>query len=919
MKIQWDRTLAGLGQRWLSRIPWFISVACGLLLGTPYGNAVTVKVDSTKQWLGWVNALQLNGAWVSGQPWNLADLPATFVPADSPSGSAPYGHLVLRPNTNTYNPNDPFWNFPDGSPSKLVEANFYVDVWTEYAGQTVTFQGSVVSNNIPRLAGSPTTGWEVIAFIKEFTTDSYGWVGMTSQSLSASGSFSVSRAIGPGRVCQYGFWVKGPNTAPGSANALTGVGILAVGPDPLITVHPISSTVGRGTTVNLTVTAVGGSALSYQWMHGVTILTNGGNISGANTSSLTISNAQFSDSGGYAVTVSNAAGSATSEWALLTVACAMGDEVVPFFIKSLAIQTNGSVTVAWDGCDDLIYQVQSSEGLSASNGWTPLALIFRSENPTTWTSSNTPAANARFYRVQGFTTYGDYDGDAFGNLDEFDSGTDLRNPDTDGDRLPDGWEFASGLNPLVATDAYTDSDSDGYTSLQEYQFHTNPNASYSQPAYLPRDLVGWWKFDEGASTNIFDSSLNGNDGYLLGTDPSGAWTTGYLSNGVTLGGSANRWVQVPYRARLAAAQEFTVMGWVKPSRQGILIGNLNSAGQASGNYELRFGPEDIELRFSPSGNGSYSTLQFNPNWSTNDWHHIAVRYGQGTNVAVFMDGVWRAGQAVLGPYQPVANPIRIGFPGLTNAFVVDDVRLYDRALTTNEIASLSQGSGLPLDMIVGQAARLRAFGASEGDSCQWSVISGRGFITNTVNCTAEFRPSWSGTATVQVVWAKAGVFHTNVSSTTVTFPSLSPLSDWNDGGVVQLLNNCYNFATDIRTYTRAQPGGPPYYYAYTCDLQTSAVLSDGLQAGVDLGDLCHTSGLPGGHIIALLVWPNWDFHFVRLEANGLWSSKAGNFPATTLDNAGQPIGDPRTANFSPYQFCGFFWVGPDVNILHYPQ
>jgi hypothetical protein len=83
--------------------------------------------------------------------------------------------------------------------------------------------------------------------------------------------------------------------------------------------------------------------------------------------------------------------------------------------------------------------------------------------------------------------------------------------------------------------------------------------------------------------------------------------------------------------------------------------------------------------------------------------------------------------------------------------------------------------------------------------------------------------------------------------------------------------------------------------------------------------LCHTSGLPGGHIVALLVIPNWDFHWVRLEANGMWSSKAGNYSATTLDNAGQPILDPRTANFSPYQFCGFFWVGPNVNILHFPQ
>jgi hypothetical protein len=416
---------------------------------------------------------------------------------------------------------------------------------------------------------------------------------------------------------------------------------------------------------------------------------------------------------------------------------------------------------------------------------------------------------------------------------------------------------------------------------------------------------------------VFDSSLRGHEGYVLGSNPTGVWTPGYLSNAATLGGPASNWIQVPFHADLAPSQELTLMGWVKPFGQGVLIGNWNSSG--IGNYWLQFGPEEIELRFSPAGDGAYQTLQFNPNWTTNDWHHLAVCYSQSTNVSIFVDGEWRASQVVTDPYVPVPNPVLIGFPGLTDTCSVDDVRLYNRALATNEFASLSQGNGLPVSMIVGQTARLRAFGASDGDTCEWSLVSGQGFFTNGVSCATEFRPSWTGAATVQVVWTHLVVSQTNRSSTTVAFNSLSPLSDWNDGGVVQYNNNCYNFATDIRTDTRAQPGGPPFYYLYTCQQQTGGAIADGLQAGVDLGELCHTSGLPVGHIAALLVWPGVDFHWVRLESNGMWSSKAGNYPATTLDNSNQPIADPRTANFSPYQFCGFFWVGPDVNILHYPR
>jgi len=132
----------------------------------------------------------------------------------------------------------------------------------------------------------------------------------------------------------------------------------------------------------------------------------------------------------------------------------------------------------------------------------------------------------------------------------------------------------------------------------------------------------------------------------------------------------------------------------------------------------------------------------------------------------------------------------------------------------------------------------------------------------------------------------------------------------------QYANNCYNYGSDILTNTFAQPGrGTGHKWTSdTCESVTKAAISDGLiWYGTD-----YPSKVPEfGHYIALLIWPNSNFHWVRLDSNGKWSHKPGGTEVKNTDNDGNLITDPSKQDFSPWsQFCGYFNIIPSKTTVN---
>jgi hypothetical protein len=148
-----------------------------------------------------------------------------------------------------------------------------------------------------------------------------------------------------------------------------------------------------------------------------------------------------------------------------------------------------------------------------------------------------------------------------------------------------------------------------------------------------------------------------------------------------------------------------------------------------------------------------------------------------------------------------------------------------------------------------------------------------------------------------------------VVSCTIELGAFNP-GFWNNNATIRSNNNCYNYASNKRTDTFAQPGrGCGHMYtAITCPEMTRASVCDGLHHRYN----CFPDSERPRYLVALVVAPGpgfIDFHWYRKQREGFWGHKPGGTAARNIDNSGRVIADPRTCDRGPYtQFCGFFYT-----------
>jgi hypothetical protein len=178
-------------------------VATAFIGTSAMAGAANVGIDqSDAPWLGFMNVFELpanGGGFVFGSGWGIADLTADF---DD-------GASTLTMGPNTVNDPDPFWYQGGGGPgqlgNKFMEANLYQESIGGLAGQTVTFEGTVLSNTF-------TDAHSAQVFIRDFAGDFSSSVDVFAD-IDAAGNFSISLDTidDATRIVQWGIRVEGEN------------------------------------------------------------------------------------------------------------------------------------------------------------------------------------------------------------------------------------------------------------------------------------------------------------------------------------------------------------------------------------------------------------------------------------------------------------------------------------------------------------------------------------------------------------------------------------------------------------------------------------------------------------------------------------------------------------------------------------
>jgi len=309
-------------------------------------------------------------------------------------------------------------------------------------------------------------------------------------------------------------------------------------------------------------------------------------------------------------------------------------------------------------------------------------------NPPT-AHSPVPADRARWVDTNSNLNWGTGHGAFFHHVYFGDNETDVANgtPDTD-----KGQQGSTTFNPgSLAEDTtyYWRVDQNNGISTYKgevWRFRTIP----TMPIYDP-NLVGWWKFDNEGTGTVIDYSGYGHHGTIHSTT---MWVHGADGDALEFDNRSDEYVTIDSYQGVLGSHAFSITVWIRTRDNGEIVG----WGNPTNGQRVEFRTLDDRLRCENGGGARF--VEGDTLVDDDEWHHVAVTVIDGATptypgeVTLYLDGEDDTRESenttpfnIVGVH-PVTIAKRYNTAGRWYWGAIDDVRIYDKVLTQEEIQQI---------------------------------------------------------------------------------------------------------------------------------------------------------------------------------------------------------------------------------------
>jgi hypothetical protein len=538
--------------------------------------------------------------------------------------------------------------------------------------------------------------------------------GMFPLMFGSSGQFYMDRKLA-GYLDEVALFNRALSTA--EILAIYNAGTNGMCERPRITSQPQWQTVLVGSNATFNVAAAGATPMKYNWQRNGSNLVDGLGISGSTNATLTLSNLQVTDDANFTVVLSNISGVVTSSVAALNVETSFTNPQIttPPASQTVRAGTNITMQVAATGTGPLLYQ---------------------------WLFNGVPMTN--------------------------------------------GMQIAGADTPALAINFALAMNSGDYsviiTNISGAVTSTVATLTVTNLPPPPAGVVGWWPGD-GSANDIVGTNHGSLQGTAIANFP------GFNGNCFSLDGS-NGYVRIP-DALTQHLPALTVEVWVRfreyqspgtsayPNQQYIVFK------QNSQNFEFEgFGMTkdhdqqgDVILWEVASAQGTLIRIDTVSTVVTGQWFHVVGVRGPDFS-QVYLNGKLEAQTNVNFPQDYGTNPMYFGTSGQPSydrrlQGELDEVTLYNRVLTSNEICGL---------YLAGAAGKQKA-----------PVLQSQPqSLTKYWGENASFSSGATGAVPLGYRWQKYGAPITGATNTSLSFTNLQLT---NAGSYTFVATNAYGTAT----------------------------------------------------------------------------------------------------------------------------